>query len=133
MTGKIRIDALRAINLLREIVDEHGRDHRYSRNSGDGRCRYERGGAPACLIGHVLHRAGVPVNELARMDLAPVFASTEISEVVLPDVVDMTDTARVVLGAAQHVQDHGETWGRALDAAEDVVRGGDGRHRRGAL
>lgn len=119
----IRIDALRAIKLLREIVDEHGRDHRYSRKGGGGRCRYEYDGAPACLIGHVLHRAGLPVAELARMDVAPVFASTEISEVVLPLAVDMTDTARVVLGAAQLAQDHGETWGQALDDAEDEVRG----------
>lgn len=107
----IRITARVARRLLREVVAEAGWDHVVR----DG-CTYmdvwRR--CPNCIVGRVLHRAGVTEEELSEMDAR---TPTVIARVQLPARVWMSRPARRVLEIAQVVQDDEQPWGMALDTA----------------
>lgn len=123
-----RIDARRALELLTDIVDKAGDGYVYEkRDMTDIRgemdypegspvgCRYVEGENPSCLVGHVLVRAGVPVDRLQSLDVSGASASN------LKDYgLDVTPEASRILVAAQRHQDRGETWGIALRTARGV-------------
>lgn len=111
--GRIWITARVARRLLREVVAEAGSDHSLDRQLN----AYVVDRIPFCLIGRVLHRAGVTEDELRRLDVQD---QSTIAEVRLPWRVTVTQAARRVLQAAQSEQDKGCTWGLALDVALDV-------------
>lgn len=110
----IRITARVARRLLREVVAEAGRDF-----LAVDMCTYVHvsGDCPHCIVGRVLHRAGVTLDDLSYMDNV---TPTNIERVVLPARVRVTRPARMVLARAQHVQDWGHPWGQALDEALSV-------------
>jgi hypothetical protein len=112
-----RIDARRAVELLIDVVEQYGEDHVYERvpNTVDS-CRYEYSGQPSCIVGHVLHRAGVPIDVLKSFD----DNDDGVSANVLYEYLDVTEDAANVLGWAQGLQDSGHTWGRALDRAREA-------------
>lgn len=116
-----------ALELLHEVVEEVGEDHRYqqvpspSSDAGSAGCRYEYNGAPSCLVGHVLHRAGWPLSALQDLDTRGVGAE-ELYYVELPDgTPGVTQGAARVLNRAQGRQDLGDTWGTALEAAVEMA------------
>jgi hypothetical protein len=103
------IDGARALQLLREVVAERP-DYVYQK---PGRyCVYAVGDQPSCIVGHVLARAGFPVDQLAGVQ-------GNVTVLVQDHPGWLGRDARSILAAAQHVQDPGEeTWSAALAAAE---------------
>lgn len=114
------ITARRALELLIDVVDTYGPETVYERGSVD-RCRYEYGGAPSCLVGHVLYRAGVTVDLLRLLDHqgCPAVALAKEIEYVDPE-------AALVLDVVQCCQDNGATWGEALGKAREVYERAEG-------
>lgn len=107
---------------LSAIVEEVGSKYIYEsvlNDMGGKDCRYVNNGAPSCLVGHFLHRMGVPVESLKLGDrgsgmsvpylLDELHERGEIGE-LSPGVLD-------ALVGAQIQQDGGVTWGIALDEA----------------
>jgi hypothetical protein len=117
----IRLTVPLVLDAMRAVVAEQGPDFVYQPPPEDGLCVNAVNGAPSCLIGHVLHRLGVPVALLERWPTAPVWellAHLKAELIVTADS-DVAD----VLGTAQDVQDAGDgTWGEALTAAEQTAR-----------
>lgn len=124
------ITARRALELLIDVVDTYGPETVYERTElhtswGEAvpenedevimGCLYALDGAPSCLVGHVLHRAGATLNELRSLDREGVGASA------LADAIGSVEPdAAEVLDVAQRHQDNGATWGKALDMARDA-------------
>jgi hypothetical protein len=74
-------------------------------------------GAPdtcGCLIGHVLNRLGVPMDELKQHEGKDAFR-------VVRTLLDTSSKARKALTEAQNVQDRGWPWADALRAAEEEL------------
>lgn len=118
----MKIDAVKAIKLLREVVagredfvykspDGHGIDN------PDYHCEYAHGDKPGCLIGVVLHQAGVTVDQLAELP-ANYVNNTEVLLQLREFGFTLTAGAEQVLRRAQAEQDNGNTWGKALEVAE---------------
>jgi hypothetical protein len=128
MTGPIRIDAGRAVELLREVVAESGPDYKYTISempSGARLCRYVVDGQPSCLVARALHRAGFTLSDLERMDTHVIGISTLLMDPVRNGVVAdlrsrFTADAIRIFAAAQRKQDSMRTWGVALAAAEEA-------------
>lgn len=128
----ILIDTDRALALLHEVVDpDPGFVYRPGTSAqGNSSCVYVRDGEPSCLVGHVLARAGVAVEDLARMDEGTPDSGTEDEpagdgdsesafEVLwengaLPDYLEVTHDAADILIHVQSRQDQGTPWGDAL-------------------
>lgn len=117
-----RIDERRALELLIDVVDAYGEGTVYEKvrltvndeivdDYGIG-CRYQYKQQPSCLVGHVIHRAGVPMSTLEAMDVNGV-AANELTS--YPTGVTVNGAS--VLNAAQIAQDQGKTWGEALENA----------------
>jgi hypothetical protein len=109
------------LELLRQVVAERP-DHVYRRHTDGIACRYAHNGAPDCLAGHVLYRAGVPLRTLER-------AKGLIDTFYGPFSTLLDNRALVILRTAQSAQDDGLPWREALAAAEaedvrDAGRGG---------
>lgn len=118
-----RIDARRALELMTDLVDAYGEDYVYGRASSEGSpvqddCRYEHNGVPSCLVGHVLHRAGVTISQLLDLDTRGT-SPVEFSGMGL----DVTQEAGQLLGRAQGMQDVGVPWGRCLQVARENYEG----------
>lgn len=123
------ITARRALELLIDVVDTYGPETVYERTdihtiwyraASPGSeviegCRYEYEGAPSCLVGHVLYRAGVTVDLLRQLDQEGCPAGALAYGVESVEV-----GAALVLDVAQRYQDNGATWGEALDMARDA-------------
>lgn len=118
-----RIDARRALELMTDLVDAYGEDYVYGRANSEvslipDDCRYELDGHPSCLVGHVLHRAGVTISQLLDLDTHGT-SPGEFSGMGL----DVTDEAGELLGRAQGMQDLGVPWGRCLQVARESYEG----------
>lgn len=102
---------------LREVVAESP-DYVYSnpvpsdeRPDPDMSCMYVHGDVPGCLIGHVLHRLGVPLGELAKREGGAAYiVADDFLRGVSGGVLSRLDFA-------QGAQDSGKTWRDALIAA----------------
>ena len=112
------LDGPTALRLLREVAAERP-DYIYALEDEDGpACVHVYKGQPSCIAGHVLVRAGFdPATIEAKVDQygngAQVFADVFKGQV--------TENAVRILRAAQIVQDGGQTWGDALEAAESTA------------
>lgn len=82
-------------------------------------CHYESDGQPACLVGHALHRLGVPVETLALFD----FESGGIEQVVgdNPDLFEGGGKPLYAVSWAQQLQDEGLPWGGAVEAVKEKI------------
>lgn len=100
--------------IIRELVEEFGADYIYKEDqlgTIERQCSYQENGSPSCIVGHVLHRAGVAYNprwenNAARAVLGNDGASWEVGR---------------SLQVAQAHQDTGHTWGEALRAYEEEL------------
>lgn len=111
----------RAIELTREVVAEFGPDHVYVKqldSNEDRTCFYVHDGAPSCLVGHVLHRHGVPPEAFATLE-------GEAANEVVDMLTDAEERVALFLNTVQIEQDEGAVWGDALEAALSVVNAGD--------
>lgn len=118
---------------MRAAVADRGEDYVYPRewrmgyvpgsDELHGTCRYARpdrsGGA--CLIGEVLHRLGVPVEELAELDGG---AGVPAHGAIAAHLAGVSRTVRLAASDAQSFQDTELSWGAALDAFERAVESG---------
>lgn len=108
----------KTVELLNETVQEFGEDYVYSRND-EGRCVYVQDGQPSCLVGHVLVKAGVPLERLEAADsnFGGTGADVLIRQINREGAVKVDGKARTALAEAQYTQDHGNTWGLAVRRA----------------
>lgn len=135
----IHIDKARALELLEQAVAERGPEYRYPLNDT---CQYvyaeheyvdAPAGAvgwkttyagPACIVGVVMHKAGVPLANLdVEGDVTDLAHRLRVNKVAVID-----NDALEILSAAQLVQDEREesdgernTWGSALEAAKEAA------------
>lgn len=104
-------------DLLNQAVAEKGEDYRYPEGK---RLRYVElsdGGipsGPSCLIGNVLHRAGVPLTVLFK------YEGKAVDDLVMA----MGLASRFVawgMQVTQEAHDGRETWGQAMQRYENFV------------
>lgn len=103
--------------IIRELVAEFGEDYVYKKEEQEADedviCSYQENGKPSCIVGHVLHRAGVEYNPDWEGGPCGTFLRGEGVPGYLANA----------LGFAQVQQDIGKTWGEALNAYEERVQG----------
>ncbi len=108
------------LSLLAGIVEEFGGDHVYEkicRREGDvaGCFNWDKvNNCPSCLVGHVMHRWGIPAEFLAENQASSAHGlCTDInySEDLLFTVEEGTIR---ILQEVQESQDFGRPWGTAL-------------------
>lgn len=120
----VRINADRAIELLREAVTERGNDFVYSPPGRTTVCKYvhvDGEDVAGCGVGLALHKGGVSLDVLKTLD--GIGASSGISawgvnNKLRDGDVELTEDAASVLRSFQTRQDMRESWGVALRAAE---------------
>lgn len=96
--------------VLRDVVAERPNFVYEPPDDSPGDCKYVHGNAPGCLVGHVLHRMGVPLAELSAHE-------GESAGDVLRVLTDADEPAVNTLDTAQCVQDDGGYWSAALAEA----------------
>lgn len=103
---------------IEQVVAEFGEGYTYPKEhkAANGACQYVYDGKPDCIAGQVLHRLGVPIEQLMLWeDLA--CDGTVVCEAFIGD-----PGALLFLQAAQKVQDQGQTWGQALSEYQHRLR-----------
>ena len=107
-----------ALESLKRAVALKGEDYLYQYPVGVDSCEYKVGGAPACIVGHVL------------ADLAPDFFESvikggrnrqEFRSLVSATDLDIEPDASLLLAEVQWKQDNRMAWGEALEAAINYV------------
>lgn len=102
-----------AKSLIQRAIDEKGADYVYP-EAWSINCRYFNGdGSPSCIVGHVLHYAGVDGNDWYGTDNN----ESNVHNLAEDGVLALADATRILLGVAQARQDHGATWDEAMDEA----------------
>lgn len=104
---------------IKAVVEEFGADYVYPYAAAPADCRYteydENGPtAPSCIAGHVLHRLGVPLDELRQWEGNNIHGLQE-------NYINLPAGAYEGLSAAQEAQDGGKTWGEALNIYNERV------------
>jgi hypothetical protein len=108
----------RALALLREVIAEKGEDYVYPQFEPEAagdlgavmECFYVRDDAPSCIVGRVLHRAGVTLDELRAVE-----GWTPVDLEHAPQFTRWADDmALELLHEVQNEQDAGRSWGEAL-------------------
>lgn len=103
--------------VAQDIVAEKGEDYVYRRPSEAHGARYVHVSLPepGCLIGHILHRFGVPLISLLEQE--------HLSVDRLLTSLRICADSRIVqwLLRAQGLQDAGVQWGTALRHADEYV------------
>lgn len=99
---------------LREVVAERP-EHVYEKPEGWGpdgaiQCFYVHPDGPGCLVGQVMHRLGVSLEEMSQHEGSGPYVFQRAGHI--------SHFAADVLETAQSSQDEGDTWGDALSAAE---------------
>jgi hypothetical protein len=109
---------------LDEAVAEFGEDYVYSRG-GSGSCNYVRNGAPSCLVGQVLAKAGVPLERLKRADEGHfdngVPADDLLVELRQEGVLTCDSEVVSLLSEVQWRQDEGTSWGSVVRFARNYL------------
>lgn len=112
----------RAVELAKEVVIEFGAgyvypsSHRIVQNgTSTPSCVYVHEGKPSCLVGQILHKHGVPVEELAQHEFQGAWTVSGI-------LADADYPAQFFLDTAQAKQDQGTSWGLAVNSAVEEVK-----------
>lgn len=116
----ITLDLPTARKALAEIVK--GREaYVYDGQDASGKCYYFKdNGAPSCIIGHLLAKLGVTVEQVRGSDEnACAINNLPISDLLRRDGFEETDGVTTqYLSIAQGWQDHKQPWGEAFAQAE---------------
>lgn len=119
------INAAKALDLLGEVV-EGREDFVYFRvtDEGYGTCQYFADGQPSCIVGHVLAKVGIPVDDQVEWNSNSIKGVAARSDRPFGDVV-FTIKALDILSSAQYEQDSAgapddevHNWGAALHSAK---------------
>lgn len=108
-----------ALEALNAAVDEKGDDYVYQ---GEGTfCAYVASDEPSCIVGNALHRLGVSIPTLVKMDKCAiggaVITSRKVLEVLEDSGFTLDDDAVILLSTAQTLQDDEVPWGKAVRVA----------------
>ena len=102
------------LQAMEEVVKIHGESYIYRRPVGVDFCVYVDNGSASCLIAKVLYLLGVPLDRLAKCERKDIGAAYRTGWLG----VHISEDALEVMTSAQWVQDHGSTWGQALNKAK---------------
>ena len=84
-------------------------------------CQYQHGGKPSCIVGHALHRLGVPMGALEALDDAQDGGGVPAHGIPkeFPDLVEAdSESALFALSEAQEAQDNRLPWGEAVGGVQ---------------
>jgi len=118
----------RVVETAKMVVAERGADYVYKKPTntfGVLTCLYVDQDQPSCLVGHVLHRLGVPLETLKSADQFSFPATDVCCDLLRGSAFDDEEIGHF-LDAVQSRQDIGRTWGEALQnglEALDATRG----------
>lgn len=103
-----------ALDLLERAVQEKGEGHTYNQERHAGNCYYFEPDSrePGCIVGHVLSYVGFTAEDAANLEIEN--KAVRRFDFPAPGIA-------AVLGAAQHSQDDGHTWGEALSDARAIA------------
>lgn len=120
-----RMSPLRAMILLRRVVEAKGSDYVYRKSTDPEvytNCEYVHGPeseshqndpeGPGCIVGHVMVEWGTDLDDLRNVE----GTVPNGDHPVWKD--NLTPEAAIILRRAQASQDRGYTWGAALGAAQ---------------
>jgi hypothetical protein len=115
----IELTLARTKELLAEAVTLKGEDYVYVNRDGeqaghDTSCHYVHGDQPGCIVGHVLHRAGVSLADLSNYE-------GQGAEDPASQLTDAGGEVVRLLAFAQEHQDRGVPWGEAVRQALELV------------
>lgn len=112
----------RTKELLAAAVAEKGADYVYTTPDGQQSspedlttCLYVHGDQPGCIVGHVLHKAGVSLPLLSRSESDD--AEGALGGLKADGIVAYEGRVSDLLKSVQAKQDHGVAWGTAVDEA----------------
>lgn len=119
-----------ALEALNAAVEEKGADYVYE---GEGTfCAYVAFDEPSCIVGNALHRLGVSIPTLVKMDKCAIGGAVISSPKVLDVLEDsgfiLDDEAVMLLSTAQVLQDDDVPWGDAVRAAREEPMGWSVNH-----
>lgn len=116
----------RAKELLAEAVALKGADYVYVNPDGvqasgsfPGDCHYVHGDQPGCIVGHVLHKAGVSLTLLSDQEGQNSYAV--LRNLHRASQVSCEEGVEALLGEAQGAQDMAVPWGEAVRQAEEAL------------
>lgn len=113
------ISDLELATAVAAVVQEAGYDYVYERKRSDygssPACLYVWNGKPDCFVGRVLHRLGLPLEELATFESLAAYA---VCERVVPGT---TQAQREALTWAQNASDQGAAWGYVQQVFEQKM------------
>lgn len=105
--------------LLHEAVQERGSDYVYRNPDGSSDCLYVHGNpdgpaAPGCIVGWVLHKAGISLEVLEQHEHKPARTVVECLPYDNGIPLRSEDGVTTLLRTVQQWQDRGEPWGSAV-------------------
>lgn len=110
----------RAKEIATEVVEEFGENYVYPKehkvkfpDSSEPTCVYVHEGKPSCMVGQILHRHGVSLEELASYENRGAYSVAWLT-------TTCGEYAPSFLSAIQRRQDRGQSWGVALEQALSI-------------
>lgn len=118
------VDVPEVIGMLRTAVEDFGPRYvskyaRYVATAGGYFPFYQPRFKVSCIVGHVLHRVGVPLAALTYMPLPGQVEFTSMTP------VRFTEEAEMLLAHAMTMNDNHEPWGAILERLETGWKRGD--------
>lgn len=112
------IDSIKALELLKTVVEDKGADYVDRNASSPGGCCYVYATGGRCIIGEVLSLIGIKDDTLEELNgWGNIDRIHENHQ--LPSNISLPKDAIEILYVAQSAQDAGCTWGEALRKAEN--------------
>jgi hypothetical protein len=129
----IDIDLDKAKALVDECIAERGAEYVYEKEGSS--CKYVHGvdesiedewgdtvenftnATPGCLVGAVLHKAGIPLDKMGTYSRNDEGSYDLIEHLTSDELVTVSQEANNFLGNVQSSQDAGAPWGQAMEAA----------------
>ncbi len=124
----IELTLARVKELLAEAVAEKGADYVYTTPEGEPAgpdmetpCRYVHGDKPGCVVGHVLHKAGVSLALLEGQEGTDAYGA--MRNLWRDGEIEFEPPVRQLLNHVQLDQDRGTPWGEAVRRALATAEG----------
>jgi hypothetical protein len=108
----IELTLEKAIELVEQAIADRGEDYVYERPEDVEECQYVHGDEPGCIVGYILHAAGVDLGTLH--DNEGIWASFVTNNLAMQNVLAADYGVACFLDSIQGEQDRGKTWGQAL-------------------